>query len=167
MGMPRLQFFSCISQFNAICLSKVKFPGLWSLRKRQWSTSKAISRIQCTSFSILQWERTLFRMSSGNTRVKVSWEAIPLGSSRKIINYFSLLLPNSSTSSQVSALVITAQKAITKISSSLYSFVRSTRGSSKSPKYCPMLCETFFVHVLSSYQDQPDDKSTAMLCPAI
>ena len=44
-----------------------------------------------------------------NTRPKVSWEGMPLGSLRNLLSHSSLAWPNSSTSTQLSAPQITAQ----------------------------------------------------------
>jgi len=74
-----------------------------------------------------------------NTRRKVSCEGMPFGSSRNVLSQASLLRPYSAMSSQLSAQAITADTAMTKISSKRCSTLPEPRGSSIAPKYCPRL----------------------------
>ena len=64
-----------------------------------------------------------------NTSPKVSWDGMPLGSSKKLLNHSSLLRPNISICTHESAPQIVAQMATAMMSSSLCRLVRSIRGS--------------------------------------
>src|SRR5215211_2877864 len=68
------------------------------------------------------------------TRRKVSCDGIPLGKARDFLNQLSLAHPNSAISSHVSAAQMVAQTAMTRMSTNLWSLVRSRRGSGTSPK---------------------------------
>src|SRR4030067_206811 len=78
-----------------------------------------------------------------NTRPKVSWEGMPLGSSKNCFNHSCFVSPNNSMSSQVSAPHITAHMAMAMMSIKLCSFPRSILGSSMSLK-CSTIATAFF-----------------------
>ncbi len=68
-------------------------------------------------------------LSAANTLPNVSWEGIPFGSFKNPFSHSSLVFPNNSMSTQLSAPQITPQMAITRMSSNLCRLVRSMRGS--------------------------------------
>lgn len=82
--------------------------------------------------------KKLFSNSSGfileNTLLLVSWDGMPLDSSRIVSSHSCFTFPNCSISSHTSAPQITAQIAIMMISINLCNFVRSIRGSTIFPK---------------------------------
>ena len=73
-----------------------------------------------------------------NTRPKVSWDGMPLGSFRNRSNHSRLAFPNSSISPQLSAPQTTAHRVITMMSKSSWPLARPLLGSSNSAKCSAM-----------------------------
>ena len=128
---------------QALTLSMAALSIPWSCERRSTFPSIAISWPLITFLTVvIQRIKQAWNCSGSrraNTRVKVSCEGMPLGNSRNVWNHSILTLPNSSTSSQLSAPAIMAQMAMTRMSRSLCSLVRSMRGSVRSLKCCSIL----------------------------
>ena len=108
---------------------------LWSLFKARrsalpssatisWGTA---SRKLCVQRK--KQSRNSFGSNAAKTRLKVSWDGIPLRSLRKLLNQSYFALPKSSMSLKVSPAHSKVQTPITKMSTRSWSFRRSMRGS--------------------------------------
>jgi len=77
--------------------------------------------------------------SAAHTRLNVSCDGMPCGTSRNVASQARFALPSSSTSTHPSAPQIVAHSAIVRMAMREWCFVRSTRGSSTAAKCAALL----------------------------
>ena len=142
-----MDFSSTLAWPNARPLAEAHTLTMWMAclpRVRSWERRTVLPSMATTSPWVswaTAWTHSIKQRwnCSGSSRAKtspkVSWEGIPLGSSRKVLNHSSLQLPKSSISTQLSAPQIVPQMAIDTISKRWCRLVRSILGSSNAWKY--------------------------------
>ena len=151
-----------LAQAQALTMSIAPLPIPRSCERRNTFPSIAMTCPPISSLATLTQFMKQVRNSIGsiraNTRLKVSCDGMPFGNSKNVSNHSCFALPNSSTSSQLSQLQIAPQIAITKMSISLCSLVRSIRGSVILPKCSPMSATTAFFKIYLPRVLTRDDK---------
>ncbi len=98
-------------------------------------------------------------LSSAKTRPKVSWEGMPLASSRKVRRNSSLLTPYLATSTQESAPEMTAKMVTAMISQRLCNRKCSRRGSATSAKHSRMETVVALDMILLLRERVPSEKN--------
>src|SRR6266446_2540573 len=138
---------TCMASLPRSCERRTVFPSIAT-------TSLGLSSTICLTH-LRNDSSNAAGCSNAKTRPNVSWLGIPCGNSKYCLNQFSRDSPNSSISVNSSAPHSTADKAMNRISSSLWRCPCERRGSGRSEKLSkntsisllsPMACTPFLNH---------------------